>query len=785
MTVEQLNVIITAQNTEFNRRLDEVNGRLDTMATTAERSANKTYSVFQGLAGKIAALGIGKIIADSITEGMNAIESESLFETSLGEYADNAREWSEKLGNSLGLDDYALRKNVGTLYTMTKSMGVAKDSALSMSQEFSLLAEDMASFYNMSSEEAFTKLKSGLTGETEPLKALGILVDENTVKQYAYKSGIAEVGEELTQTQKVLARYQAIMAQTSTAQGDLARTIDSPANQLRILKNEVKELMRDTGTVLMPTVSSLLGMARSGLELVAPLVNGLAEGVNTVSEAIINSSQPTKTMLTLTLAMALAIPAVTKAQLLMTAAKGAYSALLTILIPKQLTFAAALKATAGWIGIIAAAIGIFSLINDANSAAAATTKDTADAFAAEEAGAKAAADGVDDLANSMDDLGKTATKSLAAVDKLNIFQGVGSGSATGAFVSQNDLDMLGDADGILGDIQEQISEIFSTDIFGGINADSLYNGLKGAWEWLTTDGYGLLKEGIGAVFETGQDVWTVFFGNDTERRQSLTKLNEGVKSFFGADWTNFWQGVGSNVNKALFGTEDERYEAWKALDEQFKGFFGDFGEDWSDFWQGVGAGIQDFAKGDLRGGLNTINSQFEGLFGDLGKDWSNFWQGVGSGFYEFANAGKINENELHSKYSSLIQDIQLATNDYLREGLSAEEALKKAEDDFLKTSEAIYYYQNLAQNARTLADVIEDEKKIDAQMMEYTYVQPSYLTSAAATNYETATRAEWMAAMGQPIINNYTTIVNEIDGEEVASYVISKETRTEEVSNGY
>ena len=608
MTVEQLNVIITAQNTEFNRRLDEVNGRLDTMATTAERSANKTYSVFQGLAGKIAALGIGKLIANSITEGMNAIESESLFETSLGEYADNAREWSEKLGNSLGLDDYALRKNITTLFNISKNMGLAGESALSLSQNFAMLTEDMVAAYNLSSEEAFAKLRSGLTGETEPLKALGILVDDNTVKQYAYQNGIAEVGAELDRTQKILARYYAIMDQTTSAQGQWAREMEKPAGQWRILKTDIQELMRDTGTTLMPTVSSLLGMARSGLELVTPLVNGLAEGVNTVSEAIINSSQPTKTMLTLTLAMALAIPAVTKAQLLMTAAKGAYSALLTILIPKQLTFAAALKATAGWIGIIAAAIGIFSLINDANSAAAATTKATADAFAAEESGAKAAADGVDDLANSMDDLGAKATKSLAAVDKLNIVGG--SVGSTGSFVSQGDIDMLGDADSILGDIQEQISEIFSTDIFGGINADSLYNGLKGAWEWLTTDGYGLLKEGIGAVFETEQDVWTVFFGNDTERRQSLTKLNEGVKSFFGADWTNFWQGVGSNVNKALFGTEDERYEAWKALDEQFKGFFGDFGEDWSDFWQGVGAGIQDFAKGDLRGGLNTINSQF-------------------------------------------------------------------------------------------------------------------------------------------------------------------------------
>lgn len=105
MTVEELNVIITAQNTEFNRRLDEVNNRLDDMADTAQSASDKTYSVFRGLASKLAALGIGKFIANSITEGMNAVESESLFETSLGKYADSAREWSERVGNALGLDD--------------------------------------------------------------------------------------------------------------------------------------------------------------------------------------------------------------------------------------------------------------------------------------------------------------------------------------------------------------------------------------------------------------------------------------------------------------------------------------------------------------------------------------------------------------------------------------------------------------------------------------------------------------------------------------------------------
>lgn len=252
MTVEQLNVIVTANSEDFNRKLSGVTSRLDEMQKTAKVSTANTLNSFKSLAAGIGALGIGKFIKDSITAGMDAIESDSLFETSLGKYADNARKWSEELGNSLGLNAVNTRKSVGTLTTMTKSMGIGEEKAIDMSKSLTLLAGDMASFYNISENEAFTKITAGITGETEPLKRLGILVDEATVKQAAYQKGIAELGTELTQQQKVLARYAAIMEQTSTAQGDLARTIDSPANQLRLLQNELLKTKQEIGAALMP-----------------------------------------------------------------------------------------------------------------------------------------------------------------------------------------------------------------------------------------------------------------------------------------------------------------------------------------------------------------------------------------------------------------------------------------------------------------------------------------------------------------------------------------------------
>lgn len=277
MTVDELQVLITANTTALQKEIAKTNGTIASLKKSADKSQSGITSAFKKLKTGIVALGIGKVIKDSITMGMNAVESDSLFETSLGKWADSVRDWSEETANALGLNAVAMRKNTGVIYNMTSSMGVAEDNALKMSKGISLLSEDMASFYNLDSSEAFNKLRAGLTGETEPLKALGILVDENTVKQVAYSEGIAQNGAELTQQQKVLARYVAILKQTGNAQGDLARTIDSPANQLRLLKNQVSQLGLAFSNFLMPVISAVLPYITAFVKVITSALNTLAK----------------------------------------------------------------------------------------------------------------------------------------------------------------------------------------------------------------------------------------------------------------------------------------------------------------------------------------------------------------------------------------------------------------------------------------------------------------------------------------------------------------------------
>lgn len=260
MEIGQLWVRIAAKTKEFEDAL----GRVETEVTQAEKRLESFSRVGDRLAG------IGKAFMAGITLpvvgagaamvkfAMDAVESENLFEVSMGNMAEAARAWSEELSRRLGLNEYELRRNIGTFNVMFTAMGLGEQAAYKMAGGLTELAYDMASFYNLKPDEAFEKLRAGITGEIEPLKALGILVDENTVKQYAYKNGIAEVGTELTQTQKVMARYGAIMEQTSAAQGDLARTLESPANRLRILTSRLQESATILGMQLLPTVTKVL-----------------------------------------------------------------------------------------------------------------------------------------------------------------------------------------------------------------------------------------------------------------------------------------------------------------------------------------------------------------------------------------------------------------------------------------------------------------------------------------------------------------------------------------------
>ena len=200
---------------------------------------------FAGLAAAVAAF-----TAKVVMMGSDAMESENLFTVSMGKMAVAAREWSKEYAEALKQNEFAIRKNLGTFNVMLKSMGLGEQAAYEMAKALTKLALDIASFYNLSPEEAFTKLTAGISGEIEPLKRLGILVNVFAVEQTALAAGVTKSYTAMTQAEKVMWRYRTIMEATTAAQGDMARTLDFNANVLRSFREQMTEAMQKVGMAL-------------------------------------------------------------------------------------------------------------------------------------------------------------------------------------------------------------------------------------------------------------------------------------------------------------------------------------------------------------------------------------------------------------------------------------------------------------------------------------------------------------------------------------------------------
>jgi hypothetical protein len=250
-------------------------GSVDRLTSGAEKSLGKlsnslgTFSDKMTRTGKTLALSVTAPIlaigAAAVKMAMNAVESENLFEVSMGNMAGAARAWSVDLNKSLGLNDYEIRKVVGTFNVMFTSMGLGEKAAFDMAKGLSQLGYDMASFYNLKPEEAFQKLQAGITGEVEPLKRLGIVVNETTIQHWALTNGLITQGQTMSEQQKIYARYNVILDATSKAQGDMGRTIESPANQLRILQGQVQKAAIELGTSLLPVMKTVMGVVKDGI----------------------------------------------------------------------------------------------------------------------------------------------------------------------------------------------------------------------------------------------------------------------------------------------------------------------------------------------------------------------------------------------------------------------------------------------------------------------------------------------------------------------------------------
>lgn len=219
---------------------------------------------------------IGHFIAQAVTESNKYQEDLNLFTVALGQYAAKAQNYAEKVSDVMGIDPAQWLRNQGVFNTLLTGFGDTAERAQLMSQNLTQLGYDISSFFNISIEDAMQKLQSGISGELEPLRRLGYDLSQARLEQTALNLGIKESVANMTQAEKAELRYYAIMTQVTTAQGDMARTLEAPANQLRILQAQLTQAARAIGNIFIPALNAILPYAIAVVQVIREIANALA-----------------------------------------------------------------------------------------------------------------------------------------------------------------------------------------------------------------------------------------------------------------------------------------------------------------------------------------------------------------------------------------------------------------------------------------------------------------------------------------------------------------------------
>ena len=284
--------IDTTSIQEAREELARASAALDQL----EDHTNKSTDAFSRLAKAIGLVMIARKALDTIKTGIDyasdLAEVQNVVDVTFGSATEAINSWSKECLAAYGMNEVSAKRYAGTLGAMLKSSGLAGDAIVDMSKDMVGLAGDMASFYNLDLETAFEKIRSGISGETEPLKQLGINMSVANLEAYALSQGITTAYNEMSQAEQVMLRYNYLMSTTADAQGDFARTQDSYANQTRLLSESWLEFTGIMAEQLLPVLTTIVSWLNNivaflteNADMVSAVLVGLATTVGILAVA--------------------------------------------------------------------------------------------------------------------------------------------------------------------------------------------------------------------------------------------------------------------------------------------------------------------------------------------------------------------------------------------------------------------------------------------------------------------------------------------------------------------
>lgn len=259
---------LASQGSKVERAVSGLNKSMNTVPSSTGKAKTGIWGLAGGIKGLIGGYGLyraGKAVLDfgksALSLGSDITEVENVVDVSFGNMNQKAYEFAETATEKFGLSELAAKRYAGTMMAMLKSSGVSQSAAADMSTTLGGLAGDLASFYNIDTDTAFYKIRAGISGEIEPLKQLGINMSVANMEAYALSQGITTAYNSMSQAEKAMLRYNYLLSVTGDQQGDFARTSDTWANQVRLLKLNFESLSATIGQGLiaafLPVVKSI------------------------------------------------------------------------------------------------------------------------------------------------------------------------------------------------------------------------------------------------------------------------------------------------------------------------------------------------------------------------------------------------------------------------------------------------------------------------------------------------------------------------------------------------
>ena len=287
----------TAQMISLGEEIENNERKQDKFNNEVEESVGLGSQLKTILGGIGLYFGLSEIkqqVSQAIDYASDLQEVQNVVDVAFGESAKEIDKWAVKTLEAYGLNELSAKRFSGTMGAMLKSSGMSGQAVTDMSMRITELAGDMASFYNLDGEEAFNKLRSGISGETEPLKQLGINMSVANLEAYALSQGIEKSYNEMSQAEQVMLRYNYLMQTTQDAQGDFARTSGSFANQTKLLSESWKEFTGELAGSLLPILAAgirmlngVVGFMAENWNVIAPILGGVAAAIALVNAPLL------------------------------------------------------------------------------------------------------------------------------------------------------------------------------------------------------------------------------------------------------------------------------------------------------------------------------------------------------------------------------------------------------------------------------------------------------------------------------------------------------------------